>query len=83
MGNDQPRMKYGKTLSDANIAELSSISGFTPAQVREWHAGFLVSSRAAFVARTPMSGSRACASRRSHITLAEIRLGGPLAASRC
>ena len=45
MGNAQggPRMKIGKTLTDANIAELSALSGFTPDQVREWHAGFLVS----------------------------------------
>ena len=36
-------MKIGKTLTDANISELSAISGFTAEQVREWHAGFLVS----------------------------------------
>ena len=43
MGNGGQRMKYGKTLTDANIAELSGLSGFTPDQVREWHSGFLVS----------------------------------------
>jgi hypothetical protein len=43
MGNDQQRMKYGKTLTESNITELSALSGFTPVQVREWHAGFLVS----------------------------------------
>lgn len=45
MGNaqDGPRMKIGKVLTAANITELSSLSGFTPDQVREWHTGFLVS----------------------------------------
>lgn len=44
MGNNQaPRSKIGKTLTDENIAELSALSGFTPEQVRQWHAGFLVS----------------------------------------
>ena len=45
MGNtaDGPRLKIGKTLTDANIAELSGLTGFTPDQVREWHSGFLVS----------------------------------------
>jgi hypothetical protein len=45
MGNNQsgPRTKIGKVLTDANIAELSTLSGFTPEQVRDWHAGFLVS----------------------------------------
>ncbi len=45
MGNSAgaPRMKIGKTLTDENVAELSTLSGFTPEQVREWHRGFLVS----------------------------------------
>ncbi|CAF0782730.1 unnamed protein product [Adineta ricciae] len=41
MGNSGQRMKYGKTLTEANVAELSGLSGFTPDQVREWHSGFL------------------------------------------
>jgi hypothetical protein len=43
MGANGQRMKFGKTLSDANVAELSAVSGFTPDQVRDWHTGFLVS----------------------------------------
>jgi hypothetical protein len=43
MGNNEGRIKRGKTLSDADVTELSNLSGFTPQQVREWHAGFLVS----------------------------------------
>ena len=44
MGNNVgPRMKIGKTLTDENVAELATLSGFTPDQVREWHTGFLVS----------------------------------------
>ena len=43
MGNSEARVKRGKTLSDADVSELSTLSGFTPQQVREWHAGFLVS----------------------------------------
>jgi len=44
MGNaNGQRVKIGKTLTEQNVAELSSLSGFTPAQVREWHSGFLVS----------------------------------------
>jgi len=43
MGNNPnaPRVKLGKTLTTENVAELSALSGFTPDQVREWHAGFL------------------------------------------
>jgi len=36
------RLKIGKTLTSENIAELSSLSGFTPEQVVAWHTGFLV-----------------------------------------
>ena len=43
MGNNEARAKRGKTLSDADVTELSTLSGFTPQQVREWHSGFLVS----------------------------------------
>ncbi len=43
MGNSETRTKRGKTLSDADVSELSNLSGFTPQQVREWHSGFLVS----------------------------------------
>ena len=43
MGNSGPRMKTGKVLTPQDVSELSAISGFTPEQVREWHAGFLVS----------------------------------------
>lgn len=43
MGNKEARAKRGKALSDADVTELSSLSGFTPQQVREWHSGFLVS----------------------------------------
>lgn len=43
MGNTEARAKRGKTLSDADVTELSNLSGFTPQQVREWHSGFLVS----------------------------------------
>jgi hypothetical protein len=45
MGNtaDGPRTGIGKTLTEENVAELSALSGFTPEQVSEWHAGFLVS----------------------------------------
>ena len=43
MGNSEARVKRGKTLSDADVTELSNLSGFTPQQVREWHSGFLVS----------------------------------------
>lgn len=45
MGNNPggQRMKIGKSLTEANIAELSTLSGFTPQQVRDWHTGFLVS----------------------------------------
>ena len=43
MGNAEARGKHGKALSDADVTELSNISGFTPQQVREWHSGFLVS----------------------------------------
>ena len=42
MGNNEARVKRGKTLSDADVAELSTLSGFTPQQVRDWHIGFLV-----------------------------------------
>jgi hypothetical protein len=48
MGNNETRVKRGKTLSDADVTELSNLSGFTPQQVREWHAGFLVSQRSFF-----------------------------------
>lgn len=43
MGNKEARAKRGKALSDADVTELSNLSGFTPQQVREWHSGFLVS----------------------------------------
>jgi hypothetical protein len=44
MGNAAgPRLKIGKTLTAENISELSALTGYTPDQVREWHAGFLVS----------------------------------------
>lgn len=43
MGNKEARAKRGKALSEADVTELSSLSGFTPQQVREWHSGFLVS----------------------------------------
>ena len=43
MGNSETRTKRGKNLSDADVTELSNLSGFTPQQVREWHSGFLVS----------------------------------------
>lgn len=43
MGNTEARARRGKTLSDADVTELSNVSGFTPQQVREWHSGFLVS----------------------------------------
>ena len=45
MGNSdsKPKMKFNKTLTNENVAELSTLSGFSPEQVREWHAGFLVS----------------------------------------
>ncbi len=43
MGSNESRVKRGKTLSDADVTELSNLSGFTPQQVREWHSGFLVS----------------------------------------
>jgi hypothetical protein len=45
MGNTSsvPKTKIGKVLTEENVAELSALSGFTPEQVREWHAGFLVS----------------------------------------
>jgi hypothetical protein len=43
MGGNESRVKRGKTLSDADVTELSNLSGFTPQQVREWHSGFLVS----------------------------------------
>jgi hypothetical protein len=51
MGNSETRVKRGKTLSDADVTELSNLSGFTPQQVREWHAGFLVSQRFLFFYR--------------------------------
>ncbi len=51
MGNSETRVKRGKTLSDADVTELSNLSGFTPQQVREWHAGFLVSQRFLFFFR--------------------------------
>ncbi|CAF1339319.1 unnamed protein product [Rotaria magnacalcarata] len=41
MGNKEARVKRGKALSDADVTELSNLSGFTPQQVREWHSGFL------------------------------------------
>jgi len=40
MGN-KPSQANKRTLSDADVNELSSLSGFTPQQVREWHSGFL------------------------------------------
>ena len=45
MGNkgSSTSTKFRKKLTEANITELSSVSGFTPEQVREWHTGFLVS----------------------------------------
>jgi hypothetical protein len=43
MGNSESHAKRGKALSEADVAELSNLSGFTPQQVREWHSGFLVS----------------------------------------
>jgi hypothetical protein len=45
MGNNAgaPRMKIGKSLTNENVAELATLSGFTADQVREWHSGFLVS----------------------------------------
>jgi hypothetical protein len=43
MGNNAPRMKLGKQLTNENVTELSALSGFTGEQVREWHVGFLVS----------------------------------------
>lgn len=43
MGNTEARTKRGKSLTDADVTELSNLSGFTPQQVREWHSGFLVS----------------------------------------
>jgi len=39
MGN-KPSQANKRTLSDADVNELSSLSGFTPQQVREWHSGF-------------------------------------------
>jgi hypothetical protein len=44
MGNSETRAKRGKALTDADVTELSNLSGFTPQQVREWHSGFLVCS---------------------------------------
>ncbi|CAF3197067.1 unnamed protein product [Rotaria socialis] len=43
MGNNPagPGLKLGKTLSDADVIELSALSGFTPEKVREWHSGFI------------------------------------------
>lgn len=43
MGNSEGRNKRGKNLAEADVTELSNLSGFTPQQVREWHSGFLVS----------------------------------------
>ena len=43
MGNKETRAKRDNTLSDNDVTELSNLSGFTPSQVREWHAGFIVS----------------------------------------
>ncbi len=43
MGSNESRVKRGKTISEADVSELSNLSGFTPQQVREWHSGFLVS----------------------------------------
>ena len=44
MGNNPggKTIKVGKTLSDEEVIELSSLSGFTPEKVREWHSGFMV-----------------------------------------
>jgi hypothetical protein len=44
MGNTPggQRIKFGKTLTEENVSELSALSGFTEEKVREWHAGFLV-----------------------------------------
>jgi len=41
MGANEARPKTGKTLTDSDVTNLSNLSGFTPQQVREWHAGFL------------------------------------------
>ena len=46
MGNYFNKMKTHKarkTLTDANVVELASLSGFTPEKVREWYAAFMVS----------------------------------------
>jgi hypothetical protein len=43
MGNIVDGPEKFKTLTEENVAELSTISGFTPEQVSEWHAGFVVS----------------------------------------
>ena len=48
MGNTEAHTKRGKSLTDADVTELSNLSGFTPQQVREWHAGFLVSKHSLF-----------------------------------
>lgn len=44
MGNNASGtgLKLGKTLTDADVIELSAASGFTPEKVREWHTGFMV-----------------------------------------
>jgi len=45
MGNiaGVPQVEIDKTLTDERVAELSTISGFTPEQVREYHTNFWVS----------------------------------------
>jgi len=40
---DHERIEIGKTLTEENVTDLSTISGFTSEKVREWHKVFLVS----------------------------------------